>query len=496
MLQTLAEAIRHQRLLLVLDNCERVVDGVATAVETLLRAAPGLQVLATSRQALGVSGETVWRVPPLTSPRRGARCRRSRGDRRRSAARRRAWRRTTPCASSWSGPGPAGGTSPSPGRTPAPWSPSAGAWTGCPWPWSWRRPRARPLRGADRRPPGRPLPAAHRGQPHRPAAPADAAGHRGLELRPPAPRRAAPLRPPGGLRRGLDAGGGGGRLRRGERARPGRTSWTSSPSWWTSPWCWWTRRTAGARCATGCWRRCGSSPPSAWRRRRTGAGSAVRRRHGAYYLALAEQAAAELGGAAQAHWLDRLETEHDNLRAGPALGRGDGPDGAGAAPRRRPVALLERPRLPERGAGVAGARARPPGGRAPRRRWPACGAGPSPRPGPWPGPRGTTAPPGPCTRPPCEALQALGDRQGAAMALFGLGQVARLTGDEREAHGLYQRSLAIFQGQRDRWGSPSSCATWATSPGTRATTRRPAATTPAAWPWPRSWATAPGPPAP
>ena len=68
LLETLAGALRSTRLLLVLDDCERVVGGSAAAAEALLRAAPQLQVLATSRQALGVAGETVWRVPPLRLP--------------------------------------------------------------------------------------------------------------------------------------------------------------------------------------------------------------------------------------------------------------------------------------------------------------------------------------------------------------------------------------------------------------------------------------------
>ncbi|HVG95609.1 MAG TPA: tetratricopeptide repeat protein, partial [Chloroflexota bacterium] len=68
LLETLALALQDKRLLLVLDDCERLVGGAAAAVEALLRAAPGVQVLATSRQALGVPGETVWRVPPLRLP--------------------------------------------------------------------------------------------------------------------------------------------------------------------------------------------------------------------------------------------------------------------------------------------------------------------------------------------------------------------------------------------------------------------------------------------
>jgi predicted ATPase/DNA-binding SARP family transcriptional activator len=61
----LAAALRDQRLLLVLDNCEHVLTPVADLVAHLLRAAPGLRVLATSREPLGVPGERLEAVPPL-----------------------------------------------------------------------------------------------------------------------------------------------------------------------------------------------------------------------------------------------------------------------------------------------------------------------------------------------------------------------------------------------------------------------------------------------
>ncbi len=51
--------------LLVLDNCEHVIAGAAAVVDDLLHAAPGLRVLATSREALGIGGEHAWRVPSL-----------------------------------------------------------------------------------------------------------------------------------------------------------------------------------------------------------------------------------------------------------------------------------------------------------------------------------------------------------------------------------------------------------------------------------------------
>jgi predicted ATPase len=64
----LAAALRSSTLLLVLDNCEHVIDEAAAVAERLLRAAPGLRILATSREPLGVAGEVVWEVPPLAVP--------------------------------------------------------------------------------------------------------------------------------------------------------------------------------------------------------------------------------------------------------------------------------------------------------------------------------------------------------------------------------------------------------------------------------------------
>ncbi|MGY1456526.1 BTAD domain-containing putative transcriptional regulator [Streptomyces sp. SS8] len=63
--QRLAAALRDRRALLVLDNCEHVVDGAAELAELLLRTAPGLRVLATSQEPLGLAGEAVFLVEPL-----------------------------------------------------------------------------------------------------------------------------------------------------------------------------------------------------------------------------------------------------------------------------------------------------------------------------------------------------------------------------------------------------------------------------------------------
>ncbi|NGO11177.1 AfsR/SARP family transcriptional regulator [Streptomyces sp. HC44] len=63
--ERLAEVLRGKRMLLVLDNCEHVVDEAAALVELLLRTAPGLVVLTTSQEALALAGETLWAVEPL-----------------------------------------------------------------------------------------------------------------------------------------------------------------------------------------------------------------------------------------------------------------------------------------------------------------------------------------------------------------------------------------------------------------------------------------------
>jgi predicted ATPase/transcriptional regulator with XRE-family HTH domain len=65
---TLADALHSRQLLLVLDNCEHLIAACAALAHTLLLTCPQLQLLATSREVLGVAGELAWRVPPLASP--------------------------------------------------------------------------------------------------------------------------------------------------------------------------------------------------------------------------------------------------------------------------------------------------------------------------------------------------------------------------------------------------------------------------------------------
>jgi len=61
----LAGYLQRRRALVVLDNCEHVVDAAAALCETVLSRAPEVAIVATSREPLGVPGETVWRIPPL-----------------------------------------------------------------------------------------------------------------------------------------------------------------------------------------------------------------------------------------------------------------------------------------------------------------------------------------------------------------------------------------------------------------------------------------------
>jgi predicted ATPase len=68
LVETLVDVLAARRLLLVLDNCEHLLDACAALVQRLLAGCPDVRVLATSREPLGVDGEVVWRVPPLTVP--------------------------------------------------------------------------------------------------------------------------------------------------------------------------------------------------------------------------------------------------------------------------------------------------------------------------------------------------------------------------------------------------------------------------------------------
>jgi non-specific serine/threonine protein kinase len=66
--ESVARAIGRERLLLVLDNCEHVIDAAARLAETVIRLCPATTIMATSREALRIEGERIFRVAPLDVP--------------------------------------------------------------------------------------------------------------------------------------------------------------------------------------------------------------------------------------------------------------------------------------------------------------------------------------------------------------------------------------------------------------------------------------------
>ncbi len=71
-LDTLVEAVGGRSLLVLLDNCEHVIDACAKLADALLRGCPNLALLVTSREPLGIDGERVYRVPSMGTPAEGA----------------------------------------------------------------------------------------------------------------------------------------------------------------------------------------------------------------------------------------------------------------------------------------------------------------------------------------------------------------------------------------------------------------------------------------
>ena len=68
LIDALVEHLKGRKALLVLDNCEHLVEGCAMLADTLLRACPDLGILATSREPLRIAGESTWVVPSLSLP--------------------------------------------------------------------------------------------------------------------------------------------------------------------------------------------------------------------------------------------------------------------------------------------------------------------------------------------------------------------------------------------------------------------------------------------
>ena len=125
---SVTEHLRHRHILLVLDNCEHFIDACAKLAEAMVRGAPRLRLLATSREGLGISGETVWRVPSLSLPDCPVRSHPSHCS------------NSKPRGCSSSGPSPSSRPLRSAGTT-SPRSPkSATGWMASPWRSNWPRP--------------------------------------------------------------------------------------------------------------------------------------------------------------------------------------------------------------------------------------------------------------------------------------------------------------------------------------------------------------------
>ena len=123
--ETVVDCIGDDPLLLVIDNCEHVLVGVAPFVEQLLLACSNLVVLATSREPLGIDGERTWLVPRSSSHPRRSKLRR--------------WPPTTRSACSSTVPEPCVTTSRSAPLRRRRSVSSCGDSTACPSPSSWRR---------------------------------------------------------------------------------------------------------------------------------------------------------------------------------------------------------------------------------------------------------------------------------------------------------------------------------------------------------------------
>jgi predicted ATPase/class 3 adenylate cyclase len=70
-LEALLDALAPQDVLIVLDNCEHLIGACAKAADAILRRCPGVHLVATSREPLGIGGETIYRMPPMSLPESG-----------------------------------------------------------------------------------------------------------------------------------------------------------------------------------------------------------------------------------------------------------------------------------------------------------------------------------------------------------------------------------------------------------------------------------------
>jgi predicted ATPase/DNA-binding SARP family transcriptional activator len=68
LVETIANHTRSKHLLLIIDNCEHVIEESAKAIDLLLKECPHLKIIVTSREALGIPGEQIWNIPTMTLP--------------------------------------------------------------------------------------------------------------------------------------------------------------------------------------------------------------------------------------------------------------------------------------------------------------------------------------------------------------------------------------------------------------------------------------------
>ena len=134
-LETLLDALAPQDVLIVLDNCEHLIGACAKTAEAILRRCPRVRLLATSREPLGIGGETIYRVPPLSLP--------GPDDTDPAAA------GSSDAVALFADRASAQGAGlPADEQTGRWWCRSAGGWTGCRWPSSWPPPGCARCRSA------------------------------------------------------------------------------------------------------------------------------------------------------------------------------------------------------------------------------------------------------------------------------------------------------------------------------------------------------------
>jgi predicted ATPase len=163
--------LRDKELLLVLDNCEHLLDAAAQLVSDVITAAPGVRVIATSREPLSVAGEHVLPVPPLRLP--SPLATEPLAHLRQNEAVRLFIERAAAASGSFE----------LTAANQAAVIELCRRLDGLPWRWNWPRSgRARAEPRADPRPAERPVRSAHRRQSSRAAASPDAAHHGRVEL--------------------------------------------------------------------------------------------------------------------------------------------------------------------------------------------------------------------------------------------------------------------------------------------------------------------------